>query len=490
MDQPRATSGELYQVAQIRVIRLGIGVLFLGVLLQMFLRLYYSSISSGLHAILWHVVILQIIVGLALVLTADVDLNVLGQSSPMVCCLMALVAFLMALIPAMSDSGRLFLICTLPLLYFSVRFKKVLAMEKGYPRFDQLVLAYLVLSGFCLSASIVLNGCWLLPENEWNCGRVNVIIGALVHGSSIPAIIFFYWDEQRKGRTPGQAVIKVLACFTLFSLGGSTKGGALIGRFYQSVHNTTIGFHIFEFIFLGVLLFFHGSLNGMLVRRWAKQRMKGGALIACMLEADHITVGAPYWINRLKVAMPIDLDLPVGNPARFFVPGVVTIVTESNFTVSFTNDQENSLTEQFDRQDAIMQPIEVLGLGKRQLRCLPAKKITHELLSYAGVGHTGATQTKMKTFELSAHCQPDEIDFFMSHSWSDGADAKFRHMDAVFTDFRARHGRDPFIWLDVCCIDQGNISADLMCLPVYQMSCKRVLVLCGKTYCSRLWCMW
>ena len=44
--------------------------------------------------------------------------------------------------------------------------------------------------------------------------------------------------------------------------------------------------------------------------------------------------------------------------------------------------------------------------------------------------------------------------------------------------------------LDKCCIDQNNIDAALQCLPVFEMACKRMLVLCGETYTTRLWCIW
>merc|ERR1712060_850989 len=38
-------------------------------------------------------------------------------------------------------------------------------------------------------------------------------------------------------------------------------------------------------------------------------------------------------------------------------------------------------------------------------------------------------------------------------------------------------------------IDQNNIDDSLACLPVYLSGCNRFLVLCGKTYLQRLWCL-
>ena len=40
------------------------------------------------------------------------------------------------------------------------------------------------------------------------------------------------------------------------------------------------------------------------------------------------------------------------------------------------------------------------------------------------------------------------------------------------------------------CIDQQDIGNGLKVLPVNVMACNKVLVLCGDTYTSRLWCMW
>merc|ERR1712113_546032 len=56
-------------------------------------------------------------------------------------------------------------------------------------------------------------------------------------------------------------------------------------------------------------------------------------------------------------------------------------------------------------------------------------------------------------------------------------------------DFIAQHNREPQLWLDKCCIDQTDIMTDLRCLPVFLSKCDKLLILCGKTYLSRLWCV-
>ena len=56
--------------------------------------------------------------------------------------------------------------------------------------------------------------------------------------------------------------------------------------------------------------------------------------------------------------------------------------------------------------------------------------------------------------------------------------------------FWQKHKRQPTFWLDKCCIDQSEIERDLRCLPVFVQSCSELLILCGDSYSTRLWCVW
>jgi hypothetical protein len=68
--------------------------------------MFLTGIQEGLSSeILYHVTTLQSILGMTLVLTADVDLNVLGQSSPKLALFAALVLILTALMGAMDSWG-------------------------------------------------------------------------------------------------------------------------------------------------------------------------------------------------------------------------------------------------------------------------------------------------------------------------------------------------------------------------------------------------
>ena len=88
--------------------------------------------------------------------------------------------------------------------------------------------------------------------------------------------------------------------------------------------------------------------------------------------------------------------------------------------------------------------------------------------------------------------RPNEklIDFFLSHSWHDDPAAKSAVVDLVKDRFKAANGgREPTFWLDKVCIDQSNISEGLKVLCINVTACNKLLVVCGKTYFQRLWCI-
>ena len=81
------------------------------------------------------------------------------------------------------------------------------------------------------------------------------------------------------------------------------------------------------------------------------------------------------------------------------------------------------------------------------------------------------------------------VDMFISHSWHDNKELKWLAMSQFRDTFKAEHGRDASIWLDMACIDQTSIEDDLKCLPVFLAGCNRLLIITGETYTRRLWCI-
>jgi hypothetical protein len=90
---------------------------------------------------------------------------------------------------------------------------------------------------------------------------------------------------------------------------------------------------------------------------------------------------------------------------------------------------------------------------------------------------------------LSVPCSLGQCDVFLSHSWHDDHQAKWREMESWREVFFSKYGRQPSVWFDKTCINQSRISEDLRCLPIFLQGCSRLVVLCGPTYLSRLWCI-
>ena len=82
-----------------------------------------------------------------------------------------------------------------------------------------------------------------------------------------------------------------------------------------------------------------------------------------------------------------------------------------------------------------------------------------------------------------------KCDAFISHSWSDNGKQKYAALKQWCQDFKSENGREPQLWLDKACINQKDISSDLLCLPVFLAGCETLLIIPGPTYTSRLWCI-
>ena len=123
---------------------------------------------------------------------------------------------------------------------------------------------------------------------------------------------------------------------------------------------------------------------------------------------------------------------------------------------------------------------EVVALARKYFRGL-----SFDVLSRSDLN--GSADTGL--FAKSTKLELGGCDAFLSHSWHDDSDPKWKVLVEWATTFGDAHGRMPFVWLDKGSIDQQNISENLACLPVYMAGCKALLVLAGPSYGSRLWCL-
>ena len=125
--------------------------------------------------------------------------------------------------------------------------------------------------------------------------------------------------------------------------------------------------------------------------------------------------------------------------------------------------------------------------GLSRLRGTPLNTVTLQVLSEEEMT---TDDQREALYACSSPCEPGSIDFFITHSWSDDPQLKYKALQRVGDQFREQHGgREPVVWFDKLCIDQTRIEDDIRCLPVFLMSCQKLLVLCGDSYFTRLWCL-
>eukprot|EP00928_Gymnodinium_smaydae_P012057 TRINITY_DN14395_c0_g4_i1.p1 TRINITY_DN14395_c0_g4~~TRINITY_DN14395_c0_g4_i1.p1 ORF type:complete len:590 (+),score=80.38 TRINITY_DN14395_c0_g4_i1:79-1848(+) len=127
----------------------------------------------------------------------------------------------------------------------------------------------------------------------------------------------------------------------------------------------------------------------------------------------------------------------------------------------------------------------LLVMQKAKLRCrgVPLDRVTKHHM-------TSNVPMDMRTYENTGiPMKLGAIDAFVSHSWHDDPEVKWNALQSWRQNFVSTHGREPVCWIDKYCIDQTNISEDLMCLPVYLAGSRSLVILHGPTYLSRLWCI-
>ena len=108
---------------------------------------------------------------------------------------------------------------------------------------------------------------------------------------------------------------------------------------------------------------------------------------------------------------------------------------------------------------------------------------------------TTFNQRKRDLNALSVNMDLGDVDAFLSHSWTDGKtpeglDEKWARLEEWRALFNKENGgKEPIVWLDSACLDQKNIDQSLTFLPCFLSGCKKLVIIPGETYTSRLWCI-
>jgi hypothetical protein len=240
------------------------------------------------------------------------------------------------------------------------------------------------------------------------------------------------------------------------------------------------------------------------------QRERDGAFIASLLDSVPASIGDTWWVHHGQN----DHRFPLHDPNRNWDKGMIVEVTSFDFVVkilpgirgpsvhapsTWQSVRSSILSDtgmgsriiRVPTMSSQMSVEDVLTVAKRGLRCIEWEALKHNkdaLMS--NVGEDPALDAS-EFYGFSRPVRPGEaIDFFLSNSWHDDKDAKWKKLVEIATDFHLSHGRYPTFWLDKVCIDQSRINDCLKVLPVNVMACHRLLALCGHTYMDRLWCVW
>ena len=122
--------------------------------------------------------------------------------------------------------------------------------------------------------------------------------------------------------------------------------------------------------------------------------------------------------------------------------------------------------------------------------------LSHEHKSSLSSAHSSSSALTIRFISRLCTCSGDtsQVDYFISHSWNDDARKKCEILRDFSNQFKLKKGKEPTYWFDKVCIDQSRVNDSdyyaLHVLPVNISSCKQVLVLLGRTYMKRLWCLW
>eukprot|EP00929_Paragymnodinium_shiwhaense_P026712 TRINITY_DN15820_c1_g3_i1.p1 TRINITY_DN15820_c1_g3~~TRINITY_DN15820_c1_g3_i1.p1 ORF type:complete len:678 (+),score=44.29 TRINITY_DN15820_c1_g3_i1:195-2228(+) len=143
-----------------------------------------------------------------------------------------------------------------------------------------------------------------------------------------------------------------------------------------------------------------------------------------------------------------------------------------------------SLAALFEGKD----PEDLLEAAVKRFRCISWETLRRHPHLINDGGSLDGRRSAEDLYTLTEPCNLSGCDAFLSHSWHDEPREKWRNLAEWCTSFSEAHGRAPRLWLDKVCIDQKSLQTDLQCLPIFLAGCNSLLVLCGRTYTTRLWC--
>jgi len=216
---------------------------------------------------------------------------------------------------------------------------------------------------------------------------------------------------------------------------------------------------------------------------------------------SHVLVAWQCWSYEIFLA----LDLATDAYLAVVVVGGLSSAIEQDFkavgelvkaarrrqVLTILTEAADALTGPSVTLAALMQgrdPAQLLELATKRFRCVSWVTLRSHSYLITGGGALDGTTARTSLYKLSEPCKLAECDAFLSHSWHDHGVQKWEALEDWCETFSAVNGRGPRLWFDKLCVDQSNIEDDLACLPIFLAGCNSLLVTCGRTYTTRLWC--
>eukprot|EP00929_Paragymnodinium_shiwhaense_P045529 TRINITY_DN23256_c0_g3_i2.p1 TRINITY_DN23256_c0_g3~~TRINITY_DN23256_c0_g3_i2.p1 ORF type:complete len:245 (+),score=21.30 TRINITY_DN23256_c0_g3_i2:1058-1792(+) len=130
----------------------------------------------------------------------------------------------------------------------------------------------------------------------------------------------------------------------------------------------------------------------------------------------------------------------------------------------------------------------LLQAAVARFRCISWETLRQHPYLITGGGSLDGAAVAIEYYNLSEPCHLSACDAFLSHSWHDNGEQKWKAIAEWCMTFCEVHGRSPRLWLDKVCVNQRDIQSDLQCLPIFVAGCNTLLIhqnaCCGAVPCG------
>eukprot|EP00929_Paragymnodinium_shiwhaense_P017568 TRINITY_DN12699_c1_g1_i1.p1 TRINITY_DN12699_c1_g1~~TRINITY_DN12699_c1_g1_i1.p1 ORF type:complete len:171 (-),score=4.29 TRINITY_DN12699_c1_g1_i1:126-638(-) len=135
-------------------------------------------------------------------------------------------------------------------------------------------------------------------------------------------------------------------------------------------------------------------------------------------------------------------------------------------------------------------PEELLAAAVARFRCISWDTLREHSYLIKGGGTLDGAVVGKSLYKLSQPCELSACDAFLSHSWNDNGEQKWRALEAWCTEFCELHGRAPRLWFDKVCISVRRLHLRCPCEGEARVSSVVIAFLRGCSCPSMRSCAW